>query len=56
MDTRTEKVNKVICHECRGNGFIRVPYSEARDEQWADCDTCNNQGEIVIEETNVQNL
>ena len=56
MDTRTEKVTKVICQECRGNGFIRVPYSEARDEQWADCDTCNNQGEIVVEKTNVQNL
>lgn len=48
MDTKTEKQVKEICKECRGNGFIRVPYHQAGEEQWADCDECNNQGEIVI--------
>jgi hypothetical protein len=27
-----------------------VPFEQAREEQWADCDFCNNQGEIEIEE------
>ena len=40
---------KVICSVCRGNGFVRVPYEQAYEEQWADCDFCNNQGEIEEE-------
>jgi len=49
MDIKTEKVIKEICKECKGNGFIRVPYKEAKEEVWADCKTCDNEGEIVIE-------
>ena len=32
MDTKTEKQVKEICKECRGNGFIRVPYHQAGEE------------------------
>ena len=40
---------KVICSVCNGNGFVRVPFEQSREEQWADCDFCNNQGEIEEE-------
>ena len=40
---------KVICSVCRVNGFVRVPYEQAYEEQWADCDFCKNQGEIEEE-------
>ena len=43
------KTRKVICSVCRGNGFVRVPYEQAYEEQSADCDFCNNQGEIEEE-------
>ena len=43
------KTRKVICSVCNGNGFVRVPYEQAREEQWADCNFCNNQGEIEEE-------
>ena len=43
-------VVKKICTVCNGNGFVRVPFEQAREEQWADCDFCNNQGEIEVEE------
>ena len=43
-------VVKKICTVCNGNGFVKVPYSEAREEIWADCEFCNNQGEIEVEE------
>ena len=36
----------IICPDCKGNGFIRVPYKAAGDEQWADCKRCENQGEL----------
>jgi len=41
---------KVICSVCNGNGFVSVPFEQAREEQWADCDFCNNQGEVEVEE------
>ena len=44
------KKRKVICSVCNGNGFVRVPFEQAREEQWADCDFCNNQCEIEVEE------
>tara|TARA_R100001443_G_scaffold563_4_gene2299 strand:- start:5809 stop:6102 length:294 start_codon:yes stop_codon:yes gene_type:complete len=37
---------KKICDACNGNGFIRVPYEEAREEIHAQCKVCNSQGEI----------
>ena len=39
----------IICPKCKGNGFVRVPYEEAREEQHAQCDNCNSQGEIETE-------
>ena len=47
---KSEKKTK-ICEVCKGNGFIRVPYEQEREAQWADCDFCNNQGEVEIDET-----
>ena len=53
MDIKTVKVVKEICKDCKGNGFIRVPYEEAYEEMWANCDTCENEGEIVVEKYNI---
>ncbi len=41
---------KKICTVCNGKGFIRIPYDQVREEQWADCEFCNNQGEIEEED------
>ena len=43
------KTRKVICSVCNGNGFVRISYDQVKEEQWADCDFCNNQGEIEEE-------
>ena len=40
---------KIICTVCNGNGFVRIPYEQVREEQWADCEFCNNQGEVEEE-------
>jgi DnaJ-class molecular chaperone len=47
----SEKKTKKICEVCKGNGFVRVPYEIAREEQWADCDFCDSQGEVEVDET-----
>ena len=45
MDTKTEKT-KTICPQCKGNGYVRAVLEEGREELIADCNKCDNQGEI----------
>jgi len=46
----TEKKNKVTCPNCKGNGYIRVPYRLAKEEVTAQCGICNSQGEVNADE------
>jgi|TARA_R110001592_G_scaffold324017_1_gene603510 DnaJ-class molecular chaperone len=46
----TEKKNKVTCPNCKGNGYIRVPYKLAKEEVTAQCGVCNSQGEVNADE------
>jgi len=48
MDIRTVRASKEICKECHGNGFVRIPYHLAKEDIWANCETCDSQGEINI--------
>ena len=41
-----EKTDNIICPECKGNGFVRVPYQLAREESWANCEECEAEGTI----------
>ena len=45
MDTKTEK-RKTICPQCKGNGYVRALLEEGREELIADCNKCDNQGEL----------
>ena len=40
------KPGYIICDECKGNGFVRVPYETAKEEVTVNCDKCDSQGEI----------
>ena len=52
MATKTEKRNKIkiFCPKCKGNGFYRVPYHQAKEEVHAQCDDCERTGELWIED------
>jgi len=43
---KSKKTIKVICPNCKGNGFIRVPYKLAKEEVHAQCGVCDSEGEI----------
>ena len=45
------KAGYEICTDCKGNGFTRVPYNEAREEVHAQCQTCSSSGEVKIVDT-----
>ena len=40
------KTNKVTCPNCKGNGYVRVPYELAKEEVIIQCGACDSQGEI----------
>jgi len=40
---------KKICKVCKGNGFVRVPYEQSKEEIWANCEFCKSQGEVEEE-------
>ena len=39
-------MEKVICQDCRGNGYIKTLFEEGREWVITDCGKCQNQGEI----------
>ena len=49
---KSKKTKKVICPNCKGNGFVRVPYQLAKEEVHAQCGVCDSEGEIHAEERN----
>ncbi len=51
-----KRIHKAICDHCHGNGYIRMVLEEGREEAIFDCNTCNNQGEIEIEEPSMEEL
>ena len=48
------KKNKIICPECKGNGYVRIPYQLAKEEVTAQCGVCDSEGEI--DATEVDNI
>lgn len=42
--------HKVICPECKGNGYLRLPYHLTKEEITVQCDTCKCEGEIILTE------
>ena len=53
MDTKTERVSKIICKQCKGNGYVRILIEEGREELISDCNKCNNQGELYEEQNSL---
>ena len=41
-----QMANQASCVECGGNGFIRVPYSQTKEEIHAMCPTCAPTGPV----------
>ena len=38
---------RIICPECRGNGYIKIPHAVYADQfNIQQCETCSSQGEI----------
>ena len=52
---KSKKYNSrlIICPNCRGNGYIRLTLGEGREHIVIQCKTCDSEGEIYVDESEV---
>ena len=52
-----EKSKKIrhsaICPDCNGNGYIKAMLDEGRDHVIIQCDTCESEGELYVDESEI---
>ena len=46
----------MICPDCKGNGYIRALIEEGRESITMQCKTCDSEGEIYVDESEVIEL
>ena len=49
-------MEKVICPYCKGNGYKRTLIEEGREEIIINCETCKNQGEIMLDRERLESI
>ena len=49
-------MEKVICQDCKGNGYIKNLFEEGREWVITDCETCKNQGEIMMDKERLESI
>jgi DnaJ-class molecular chaperone len=47
------KQHALICPDCKGNGYIRALIEEGRESLTIQCQTCDSEGEIYVDESEV---
>jgi hypothetical protein len=45
---------KAICPKCKGNGYITIKLQNEKTPHHKDCNYCNNQGEIVLDNKKIE--
>ena len=43
----------MICPDCSGNGYVKLVLEEGREHVVAQCVTCESEGEIYVDESEV---
>ena len=46
-------VHAAICPDCNGNGYIKAVIEEGREHIVVQCQTCESEGEIYVDESQV---
>ena len=46
-------VHAMICPDCKGNGYVKLVLEEGREHVIAQCVTCESEGEIYVDESEV---
>jgi len=51
-NSKTRK-HRGICSDCNGNGYKQCHIEEGREHVVIQCDTCNSEGEIYVDESEI---
>ena len=46
-------IHAAICPDCNGNGYIKAVLEEGREHIVLQCQTCDSEGEIYVDESEV---
>ena len=46
-------VHAAICPDCNGNGYVKAMIDEGREHVVLQCETCDSEGEIYVDESEV---
>ena len=46
-------VHAAICPDCNGNGYVKAMIEEGREHVVLQCETCDSEGEIYVDESEV---
>jgi len=46
-------VHAAICPDCNGNGYVKAVIEEGREHIVIQCKTCDSEGEIYVDESEV---
>ena len=46
-------VHAMICPDCKGNGYLKAVLEEGREHIVVQCQTCDSEGEIYVDESDV---
>ena len=46
-------IHAAICPDCNGNGYIKAVLEEGREHVVVQCQTCESEGEIYVDESEV---
>ena len=46
-------IHAMICPDCNGNGYIKAVLEEGREHVVVQCQTCESEGEIYVDESEV---
>ena len=53
MENSKKRRHSAICPECSGNGYKQFTLEEGREHVVLQCDTCDSEGEIYVDESEV---
>ena len=55
-NSKKYNVHAAICPDCNGNGYIKAMIDEGREHVVLQCETCDSEGEIYVDESEVVEL
>ena len=56
MEKLKKRKHFAICPDCNGNGYVKCQIEEGREHVVLQCKTCNSEGEIYVDESEVVEL